>query len=388
MSAAAWGLIGIFVGSLITIAGNLLMHRFESSERAERARAEAEARAREERKLAYMRLLTTARRLRYLARPKVVRDPEEIETLRTELSSVRYEIALIAPEVADDANAVRRATLDYLNAARATRAENGEPVEQSPELRKLRLSARSSVRDFIEVAFQDLGGDRRTTTGKQDVRSTQTRMSKVERDPERGRAAAAKLKALGVKGILITAAEQGYITQVACKMPECFCPEELGGACYFEPDQRSDWSPTHEHFPLPKKDGGHRTVDNAILAHRLCNRIDHSIRAGSGIARDLERVRKAREEAIGRNGPHRDAKRAGPYGAAVLDDAKTAPRVGEARKASWRDLPASEMAAHLLATPTITDRAWTEESRLPGESREAFIRRVLLSDVAEPETPE
>ena len=41
------------------------------------------------------------------------------------------------------------------------------------------------------------------------------------------------MRALGVKGILIKAAEQGYITQVACKMPECFCPEELGGACYF-----------------------------------------------------------------------------------------------------------------------------------------------------------
>jgi len=44
-------------------------------------------------------------------------------------------------------------------------------------------------------------------------------MSRVERDPERGRAAAAKLKALGVKGILIKAAEQGYITQLACKIP-------------------------------------------------------------------------------------------------------------------------------------------------------------------------
>src|SRR3954451_18338031 len=48
-------------------------------------------------------------------------------------------------------------------------------------------------------------------------------MSRVKRDPERGRAAAAKLKALGVKGILIKAAEQRHITQLACKMPECFC---------------------------------------------------------------------------------------------------------------------------------------------------------------------
>jgi hypothetical protein len=128
-------------------------------------------------------------------------------------------------------------------------------------------------------------------------------MSRVERDPERGRAAAAKLKALGAKPILIKAAEQGYITPLACKMPECFCPEELGGACYFEPvtPELSDWMPTHEHFPLSKKDGGKETVDNAILAHRLCNRIDYSIRVGRSYARDLARIEKAREEGIRRN---------------------------------------------------------------------------------------
>jgi hypothetical protein len=40
-------------------------------------------------------------------------------------------------------------------------------------------------------------------------------------------------------------------------MPECFCPEELGGACYFEPvtDELSDWMPTHEHFPRSKREG-------------------------------------------------------------------------------------------------------------------------------------
>src|SRR3954453_18515592 len=127
-------------------------------------------------------------------------------------------------------------------------------------------------------------------------------MSRVELDPERGRAVAAKLKALGVKGILIKAAEQGYITQLACGMPKCFCPEELGGPGYFaHVNEYSDWNPTHEHFPRSKKDGGHRTVDNAILAHRLCNRIDYSIRVGRGHARDLERVARARQEAMRRN---------------------------------------------------------------------------------------
>jgi hypothetical protein len=134
-------------------------------------------------------------------------------------------------------------------------------------------------------------------------------MSKVERDPERGRAVAAELQRLGVKGMLIRAAEQGYITQLACKMPKCHCPEELGGASYFEPvtAELSDWMPTHEHFPVSKDEGGKVAVDNAILAHRLCNRIDYSIRVGRPHARDLERIRKARDDAIRRNNEGLDA---------------------------------------------------------------------------------
>jgi hypothetical protein len=122
-------------------------------------------------------------------------------------------------------------------------------------------------------------------------------------DPERGRAVAADLRKLGAKKILIRAAEQGYITELACKMPTCFCPGELGGATYFEEvtAELSDWMPTHEHFPVSKQDGGREAVDNAILAHRLCNRIDYSIRVGRSHARDLERIRSARVEAIARN---------------------------------------------------------------------------------------
>ena len=60
------------------------------------------------------------------------------------------------------------------------------------------------------------------------------------------------------------------------------------------------------------------------------------------------------------------------------------------RKASWRELPPAEMAAHLLATPTIADGVWTSEPRLPRETRSDFVRRVLLGETAEsePETPE
>src|SRR5438270_2606751 len=59
------------------------------------------------------------------------------------------------------------------------------------------------------------------------------------------------------------------------------------------------------------------------------------------------------------------------------------------RRASWRELPPAEMAAHLLATPTISDGAWTSEPRLPREKRSDFVRRVLLGETreSEPETP-
>ncbi len=58
--------------------------------------------------------------------------------------------------------------------------------------------------------------------------------------------------------------------------------------------------------------------------------------------------------------------------------------------ASWRELSPAGMAAHLLATPTITDGAWTSEPRLPREKRSDFVRRILLGETpeSEPETPE
>jgi hypothetical protein len=125
-------------------------------------------------------------------------------------------------------------------------------------------------------------------------------MTNAERDPERGQAVADELKKLGAKKILIKAAEQGYITELKCQMPKCFCPEELGGASHFEPvtADLGDWMPTVEHFPVPKRDGGKETVDNTILAHRLCNRIDYSINHGRSYESDLARIEKAREAAI------------------------------------------------------------------------------------------
>jgi hypothetical protein len=104
---------------------------------------------------------------------------------------------------------------------------------------------------------------------------------------------------LGVKGILIKAAELGYITEVRCGMPRCFCPEELGGAGYFVARTQTwnDWEPTLEHFPIPKREGGTHSPENTVLAHRICNKLDFSISHGLPIEKLLARIELAREAA-------------------------------------------------------------------------------------------
>jgi hypothetical protein len=54
----------------------------------------------------------------------------------------------------------------------------------------------------------------------------------------------------------------------------------------------------------------------------------------------------------------------------------------------WKALPDAEKAQYLLDHPTLSDRTWTNEPRLKGEKRDAFIRRVLLGQVLHGEAAE
>jgi ribonuclease HII len=86
---------------------------------------------------------------------------------------------------------------------------------------------------------------------------------------------------------------------------------------------------------------------------------------------------------LGRTPQHRKS-----FNVRCLAEAVAAPaRPRTPRRAPWRELPTEEMAAHLLETTTIADRAWTDERRLPRETRSAFIRRVLLGETEPTEAP-
>ena len=101
---------------------------------------------------------------------------------------------------------------------------------------------------------------------------------------------------------------------------------------------------------------------------------------GYGFERHKGYRTKEHRAALAKLGPTREHRLSfNPRGFA--ENVVAAPaRHAKPRRASWRELPAAEMAAHLLATPTISDRAWTNEPRLPRENRTSFIRRVLLGE--------
>lgn len=157
MSPALWGLVGTVVGGVLAMVGSVLMQRLAAAEQAQAEQRQVQEVARAERKLAYIRLLTAARRLRYLARPESTIDPGELDSLRTDLSSLNYEIELIAaPDVVFCSNHLRRKTMDYLNAARTTATGTSSRPE---EVTALRLAARKAVDEFIAAARSDLVTD-------------------------------------------------------------------------------------------------------------------------------------------------------------------------------------------------------------------------------------
>jgi hypothetical protein len=54
----------------------------------------------------------------------------------------------------------------------------------------------------------------------------------------------------------------------------------------------------------------------------------------------------------------------------------------------WKSLPDAEKAQYLLDHQTLSDRTWTDELRLKGEKRDAFVRRILLGEVPRGEAVE
>jgi ribonuclease HII len=65
------------------------------------------------------------------------------------------------------------------------------------------------------------------------------------------------------------------------------------------------------------------------------------------------------------------------------------PKPTKTKKApEWKSLPDADKAQYLLDHQTLSDRTWTDELRLKGEKRGAFVRRILLGEVPRSEAVE
>jgi ribonuclease HII len=143
----------------------------------------------------------------------------------------------------------------------------------------------------------------------------------------------------------------------------------------------SDEAPEHEW--IPQGDAKSVTIAAAsIVAKVACDRVMVSLgklHPGYGFERHMGYGTPEHLAALAELGPISDQHRQS-FDVQGLGETATASQSRSPRRASLRALPAAELATYLLETPTIGDRLWTHEPRLPRETRTAFIRRVLLDE--------
>jgi hypothetical protein len=159
VSSAAWGAIGTVIGGLLTVSTTWLLSRSQRRDAQAAEAARSAQRSTQERKQAYMQLLVTCRQLRFAARPGSSQTTETIELLRTDLSSLTYEIDLIAPKaVALQSQDLAQATRDYLRKGQVLAARSAaEWMDQErADLDQARSKVRELVDRFIDLARADI----------------------------------------------------------------------------------------------------------------------------------------------------------------------------------------------------------------------------------------
>ena len=72
----------------------------------------------------------------------------------------------------------------------------------------------------------------------------------------------------------------------------------------------------------------------------------------------------------------------------VVETEAATPKPVRKKAPEWKSLPDAEKAQYRLDHQTLSDRTWTDERRLTGEKRDAFVRRILLGEVPRGESDE
>lgn len=100
-------------------------------------------------------------------------------------------------------------------------------------------------------------------------------MAKTAADgDDAGSSVADRLRALGVKGVLVKMAESGQLLTLKCEMPQCYHHKGRGA---FDPvaTRPNSWAPSRDHYPILKSAGGKLVRENVRLSHVRCNHLDY-----------------------------------------------------------------------------------------------------------------
>ena len=84
-----------------------------------------------------------------------------------------------------------------------------------------------------------------------------------------------ELRRLGVKNrnVLVRMAERSQLLALRCEMPQCYHHKGRGA---FDPvgTPGNKWTPSRDHYPTLKSDGGRFVAENVRLSHSWCNKRD------------------------------------------------------------------------------------------------------------------
>jgi hypothetical protein len=130
------------------------------------------------------------------------------------------------------------------------------------------------------------------------------RPASTKADP--GDTVVARLRELGVRGVLVRMAERQQIIELRCEMPSCYCPH---GRAHFDLKSHppGPWDPSADHYPRLKSDGGRLDPWNVRLSHVRCNQEDYVWRMRIRRMLEMEMSLDAIAESLNKRGirtPH------------------------------------------------------------------------------------
>ena len=150
-----WNLVSALIGGSLALSANLTSSLLHTRHERLTRLIDRNLQLANDRKAAYLQLLSVAREVRNIARKGHVRDLLLLDALRSDLSNATYQVELLGdPPIAEAARVVSMSVREYLSQAISADHSNDDSLSEKVE--EHRRKARRAVDEFIELARKDL----------------------------------------------------------------------------------------------------------------------------------------------------------------------------------------------------------------------------------------